>query len=158
MSRVVKSIFLLPVAVFAVACGSDVVERALRAAGDNRGELEKVLERYSADEADSLRLRATEFLIANMPGHYTAYSEDIDRLRLQVDSNQAYNYFFRKSMDAVSPFFMKSGQIDRREDIAHISADYLINQIDAAFDRLKSYPWLAEMPFDIFMEYVLRRG
>lgn len=42
------------------------LERALRLAGDNRAELERVLEYY---RSDSLKLKAAEFLIRNMPYH-----------------------------------------------------------------------------------------
>ena len=48
------------------------VERALRYAANNRGELEKVLTHYSQDEADSLKLRAACYLIKHMP-HHTSY-------------------------------------------------------------------------------------
>src|SRR5690554_708660 len=47
------------------------LETALEMAGDNRIELEKVLEHYSQDPTDSLKLKAAQFLIANMPGHYS---------------------------------------------------------------------------------------
>ena len=43
------------------------LERALRYAGDNRAELEKVLAHYASDPADSLKLRAAQYLIENMP-------------------------------------------------------------------------------------------
>ncbi len=45
------------------------LEYALSEAGENRKELLKVIDRYSENPADSLRLRAAEFLIRNMPGH-----------------------------------------------------------------------------------------
>lgn len=45
------------------------LESALRQAGANRAELEKVLGRYSAEPGDSLKYQAAVFLIENMPGH-----------------------------------------------------------------------------------------
>ena len=54
---------------FLSACMSrrsaEVIE-ALELAGRNRSELERVLDHYAACEADSLKLRAAELLIANM--------------------------------------------------------------------------------------------
>ena len=41
---------------------------ALREAGDNRAELEKVITHYQQD-ADTLKLKAAYFLIGNMSGH-----------------------------------------------------------------------------------------
>ncbi|MCM1450357.1 MAG: hypothetical protein NC082_08440 [Clostridiales bacterium] len=48
--------------------GKSDLERALEYAGENRAQLEKVLQHY---KDDSLRLRAASFLISNMPGHYS---------------------------------------------------------------------------------------
>lgn len=48
--------------------GNTAVEEALMLAGKNRGELEAVLEYY---REDSLKTKAAEFLIGNMPGHYS---------------------------------------------------------------------------------------
>ncbi|MDR2683639.1 MAG: hypothetical protein LBB64_07210, partial [Dysgonamonadaceae bacterium] len=47
------------------------LEEALRFAGENRAELEKVLDHYRADPSDSLKYKAAVFLIENMPGHYS---------------------------------------------------------------------------------------
>lgn len=47
------------------------IEKVLALAGDNRQQLEWVLDHYSRNEGDSLKLRAAEFLIRNMPGKCT---------------------------------------------------------------------------------------
>ena len=44
------------------------LENALRQAGENRSQLEQVLDHY---RNDSLKYKAACFLIANMPGHYS---------------------------------------------------------------------------------------
>ena len=44
------------------------ISEALELAGDNRAELEQVLEHYSDDPE---KLAAARFLIENMPGHYS---------------------------------------------------------------------------------------
>lgn len=46
----------------------DYLEQALELAGDNRSELEAVLDHYK-DEPE--KLRAARYLIENMPGHYS---------------------------------------------------------------------------------------
>ena len=60
------------------ACTSapDRLERALEFAGENKGELLKVLRYY---EGDSLKYRAARFLIENMP-HCYAYRQGGDIL------------------------------------------------------------------------------
>lgn len=51
------------------------LEKTLDLAQSNRGELEKVIQYYSQNEADSLKLKAARFLIMNMPGHYSLLAE-----------------------------------------------------------------------------------
>ena len=67
-----KTIILLWL-VTAYSCSnySSRLKAVLDYSGTNRAELEKVLDHYSQDPADSLKLKASIFLIENMPGHYT---------------------------------------------------------------------------------------
>lgn len=53
------------------------VSSALELAGNNRAELQKVLDHYSKPE-DSLKLRAAEYLIVNMAGKYTVTSAALE--------------------------------------------------------------------------------
>lgn len=66
-----RNLLLVYVSLLLVACNETKLEYALRRAGDNRMELEKVLLHYSQEKKDSLKLKAACFLIENMPGHYT---------------------------------------------------------------------------------------
>ena len=60
---------LIVFAVLAVcSCSYDQVDVALRLAGDNRSELERVL-RYFEKTGDKEKIAASRFLIGNMPGH-----------------------------------------------------------------------------------------
>jgi hypothetical protein len=119
-------------------------------AGDNRAELEKVLKRYSYNPADSLKLRAAEFLIENMPGKYSleyeAPFENVAAVYMQWDGiedwqsvNEAYNW----------------GKQIIREDVKCITGDYLINNIELAFKVWEEQPWGKDVPFDVFCEEIL---
>ncbi|MDR1155105.1 MAG: hypothetical protein LBL04_10350, partial [Bacteroidales bacterium] len=68
----IKNIIILFV-ISAVSCTrfSPEIEAVLQQAGSNRAELETVLNHYGIHPADSLKLRAAEFLIVNMPGHWS---------------------------------------------------------------------------------------
>jgi hypothetical protein len=73
-----KSISIIWIFVcFLISCTrqqySPEIESVLEQAGDNRSELEQVLQHYSQDPADSLKLKAAEFLIINMPNKYPKY-------------------------------------------------------------------------------------
>jgi len=71
------------------SCGkiADRLTQALEISGANRTELQKVLDRYSSDSADSLKLKAARFLIENIPGHFTYSGEYLDRYIHYMDSS-----------------------------------------------------------------------
>ena len=75
-----------------VSC-STRLDFALDYAGDNRGELEAVLE-YFAEKKDDLGLQAAEFIISNMPGHrsmcgsYKDYYDDVELVRGRINSRR----------------------------------------------------------------------
>ena len=54
------------------------LEKVLALSGDNRSELEKVLNHYEENEADSLKLKAAKFLIINMLGHQSYVGNSIE--------------------------------------------------------------------------------
>ena len=70
------------------------LENALRQAGENRSQLEQVLDHY---RNDSLKYKAACFLIANMPGHYSYGGEVLDAYYFSVDS------LFRSSLRTDEP-------------------------------------------------------
>jgi len=69
--------------VVAVGCSQYPVEveRALKLAGENRTELEKVLEHYKQHPEDSLKLKSAYFLIANMPYHYAIHDAYLESFK-----------------------------------------------------------------------------
>jgi hypothetical protein len=126
------------------------IEAVLQQAGKNRSQLEKVLKRYTRNPADSLKLRAAEFLIANMSGKYSveynvpfenllAYCMRLDGIANQQDIDKAYG-----SMKPVI-----------KDDVKYITADYLINNIELAFKVWEEQPWGKDIPFDVFCEEIL---
>lgn len=73
----------------ACSCSFSPLEEALVLAGENRKELEKVLEHYSQNPVDSVKWQAACFLIENMPGHYTVEGGLIDVYRNRIDRDSA---------------------------------------------------------------------
>lgn len=90
---------------------SGKLREALEAAGENRGELERVLAHYAGEAEDSLKWQAACFLIENMPGHYTAGGKMLDSLRKRLDRDTA-SYFARKAMDVM---LSAMPELDERE-------------------------------------------
>ena len=62
------------------------LEAALELAGENRPELEAVLQHYSGDKADSLKYRAARFLIENLPLHYGYAGKGLEDFKCDFDS------------------------------------------------------------------------
>lgn len=134
---------------------SERLEHAFQAAGDNRAELRKVVDHYSLDPRDSLKREAAMFLIENMPGHHTLNGPYLRGLRHKVDS--ATNSFLLGKVILMQP--LRDPRILRQlrpePDVEHITAEYLIHNIDEAFRQWTTYPWLEELTFDDFLEYLL---
>lgn len=126
------------------------LEEALTFAGENRKELEKVLSHY---RADSLKLKATIFLIENMPHYYTYKGKVLDSLYealTQVcDSGQYDKVRFR----SLSPF--PYSKLTKEYDSRIIKADYLIENIDYSFKVWCERPWGKYISFDNFCEFIL---
>jgi hypothetical protein len=147
----IKNIIILFV-ICAVSCTrfSPEIEAVLQQAGSNRAELEEVLKHYGRDPSDSLKLRAAEFLIANMPGKYSEYYDapwnDVSTVHLRWTSSSNK----QKVLDTY-----RMGEPLIREDIRHITAKYMINNIDLAFKVWKETPWGKDIPFDAFCEEIL---
>lgn len=160
---------------FCWACSSPPeVRKALKLAGENKKELEKVLAYYQ--DKDRLRYEAACFLIANMPYHKSDF-------QLQIDS--AYWDFFRYVDSVYENLFggMKLPEIknysrwtfdslrseigkyyDRLpecrqmpgcSDVETVTADFLIDNIEEAFKVWETSPLLKGMAFSEFKEIIL---
>lgn len=136
----------------------DVIE-VLERAGTNRIELEKVLENYASAGKEE-KLRAAYFLIGNMEDKSFARFEVSDSAN-QIIGFSALNYSDYNSMirawDSIVMFRGKLYQqkVELRYDYEIISADYLINNIDQAYDVWKNNSWTKGLKFNEFCEYIL---
>lgn len=129
---------------------SPEIKEVLQQAGDNRGELEKVLERYGKNPADSLKLRAAEFLIVNMPGKYSEYYD--------APWNDVATTCLRWTSSSDKQIVLEAyrlGEPVKQEDVKYIAAEYLVNNIEIAFKVWREQPWGKYVPFDIFCEEIL---
>ena len=129
---------------------SPEINKVLFMAGKNRPELEKVLKHYSYPPADSLKLKAAEFLIINMPGKYSEYYD--------VPWNDVATVYLRWTSVADRQRVLntyKFGEKVRQNDVEHISANFLIDNIDLAFEAWRNRPWGKHVSFDAFCEEIL---
>ena len=160
MTNLLRSYFcaVSVIAVALAACddGLPTVKRALEMAGDNRPELEKVLEHYRQDPADSLKYRAAEYLIRYMPYHtsypakpYYAYCDALDSLFSSATEGDE----LLEKTNAIAAGFGR--QLKLSYDIRVIGADYLIWNIDYSFGLWRTLNYLRHLRFEEFCEYVL---
>lgn len=141
-----------------LSCRRNSLEVALDSAGENRSELEKVLDHY---RNDPLKLRAARFLIENMDAHYCyggksveAYYRDMDSLFLHKDGDRG---FWNMQYDSILHLYGKGMTADvtrRLYDSQHLKSEFLIASIDSAFGVWRRN-WNRQYDFDVFCHYVL---
>lgn len=126
----------------------------MSASGDNEAELNKVQEKY---KNDSLKLKAVEFLISNMPYHYYYSGKRLDNQMEQYELFSTAKLTPEEITDSLhrkyGPFNIHN--LNREFDILNIDSSYLVNNIEAAFNVRDNHPWGHNVTFDDFCEYIL---
>ena len=107
---------------------NDHIESILQYSGENRNELEKIINHYSQNEEDSLQLKVAFFLIENMPGHYYLTNSMMERLNENMDS--LYPKMSNIVKRVVYNIPIRKGNTEEKwklvEDIKTIQSDFLI--------------------------------
>lgn len=127
------------------------LEFALRLAGENRSQLEVVLDYYRHEPQ---KCAAACFLIENMPRYFSYTGEPIERTkRALLFMKQDNDNMLDKLIHAANRF--SYSDLDRVYDLEVITADYLIKHIDRMFKHWQERPWNKNLSFDEFCEYLL---
>jgi len=129
---------------------------------DYRGEMEKVLKHYEND-VDIQKYKAAIFLISNMPGHESYTGPILDEYNCKLDSviNSIPitdgNHDIRRLSDAVMQLekYYPSSRFEIKEDYEILTSDFLIRNIDEAFELWKNGNWARHLDFDDFCEFIL---
>ena len=154
--RLKEILSLILVLIGMVSCSlweSDPLEKALRAAGTNRLQLEAVLKHY---EGDSLKQEAARFLIENMLYHSfeEGYFISSDGKKYRPDLS-IYNDPDKMSNCCDSLMTQRYGvKRNRGKDITTLDSTFLIRNIDLAF-AVWQKPWAKEVSFMDFCRYIL---
>lgn len=149
-----KTIYYVVVVLLLLSCKRTALEESLILAGENRKELEAVLRHYSCD---TLKYKAAVFLIENMQGKYSLVGEALDSFYVRVDSayedkdNDFLNYrrFLGRSVKNID-----WQGLEKKYDLKCITSEYLIKNIDDAFE-LRDSRWCRDLSFEDFCEYIL---
>lgn len=149
-------IILSAMTVFWAACSSQSpLEYALSQAGDNRSELERVLVHYKSEPE---KLAAAEFLIENMPAHFSYRDSTIYNYYAIADEllkSDLPHTIVRDSLLNVKKHLYPDLERKPVSDIKIMSADYLIYTIDHAFKVWKESEWAQHIDFNEFCESLL---
>ena len=135
------------------------VELTLSKAGDNRAQLEMTLEHYQR-LGDEQKLEAAEFLIRNMDGHGYVLAAFYDKDGNEIEFEALDYPNLDKAHAALDVLEKKHGELDydRKRfdpDIETVTAEYLIKNIDLAFEAWREKPWAKNLTLEAFCEYVL---
>lgn len=119
-------------------------------------ELEKVLKHY---KTDSIKSSITYFLLENMFHHYTIDSNNLSTYYKVIDSINHLNFpidIYRKKYDSINAYYNNINEkLEIKSDLQNISADYLIENIDMAYDSWKEGLWATHLTFEEFCELLL---
>ena len=136
-----------------ISCTHNVgLERTFQRAGENRAELEKVLLHY---EGNDRKYRAALYLLERMADCYSYRDSRIDSMKqLKYLSSlpgwEAWTDSVKKVWEHIP-----TSKGTKVYDAQVITADYLINHIDHAFQIWDSRPWSRHYSFEEFCHYVL---
>ncbi|WP_300502291.1 transglutaminase-like domain-containing protein [uncultured Duncaniella sp.] len=143
-------IFIL-IAVMLSSCrqGNSLLELSLEMAGDNRQELQSVIDSYGGNPQ---KREAAEWLIANMPGHSVDWSDGIQAF---ADSVMTRRLAQERGNELWDSLRSASPREEKRPDIRWVRAEFLTDNIDRAFEAWEKSPWRDEVDFERFKKYVL---
>jgi hypothetical protein len=135
------------------------IESALHQAGDNRAQLQRVLDHY-ADSGDRQKLEAARFLIANMPGHGYVVTRLFDGNKNEIPFDALDFKNFKTAQARLDELEKQHGTVAFKrkefiEDVRTIKAEFLIENIDLAFDAWRNNAWSSDISFDLFCEFIL---
>jgi hypothetical protein len=154
---------LLPLSLILLPAGCATwpanVEMSLAKAGENRAELESVLKHYER-LGDPQKLQAAQFLIANMDGHGYILTAFYDKDHNEVEFEALEYANLKEAQAALDVLEQEHGELDYDTkrfdaDLETVTAQYLIENIDLAFQAWREKPWAKGLTFEAFRECVL---
>lgn len=146
------------------ACSSpeeQQLNQSLQLSGNNRQNLESVIQHYNSD---SERQEAARFLIRNMIGKKTLDSVSVSENQPYYDALiKRYEQFgvYKKGIeraicDSIHMLYPNTKVIAvYSTDLKTLSAQYLIEHMNTAFDTWKKHPWSKNIDFETFCKYIL---
>ncbi|MDX1943503.1 MAG: hypothetical protein SFU99_23250 [Saprospiraceae bacterium] len=136
----------------------DPLEQNLSFAGENRPELEKVLMHYRQRPEDSLKLQAAIALISNMEWHHYFAGEWMDQFdQIFTKSAHQSEAELKTIKDSILTITgeRNSYNFQKVYDAQVMPAEYLIQNIDQAFEAWQRAPGAENIDFETFCNFIL---
>ncbi len=134
-------------------CGENNPSHVLEDVIKENPQLGEVLKRY---EADTLKLRAAEFLIENLPYYCSYEGEQVEHYQKQFELYGTGLYTPGEVQDSIRKMY---GRINLRKSTVkpdlELPAGFLIDNIEWAFKVWNEQPWGKNVSFADFCEYIL---
>lgn len=160
-----RLLFILSIAMTVCSCCRDTqngpmlvdVNSALKLSGENRGELQKVLDYYRTEKSDPLKLKAAEYLISNMVAQYAVAGKTMERLKRDIDTTLQSQPRALKLMGYLiaARIAIEQGDYTIEYDLNTITSDYLIRNIERSFEIWEEIRNHYDLSCEDFFEYVL---
>lgn len=135
------------------------IQLALKTAGTNRRELEAVLSHYQETDSNPEKLRAAEFLIENIPAHYSFAGDEIYQYYKYAACILANTELTpeqqRDSLLVISDLKYRDLSNNVVSDAQVVKADYLIDNIDKSYAQWTTSPWASQVTFNEYLEWML---
>ncbi len=150
----IRTICIAIVFVVMSSCGpgrDTMISSALEEAGVNVSEIETVLAHYS-DE----RQKVAEYLVSSMVGRYSSIGVGIDSIEMIYSQLPHKNGTWQ--FDSIQSVLVKRYEqlpVKKILDLQTLSSEYLIRNIDDAWDNIKQLSWNNNLTIDEFCELLL---
>lgn len=146
------------------SCGYNAgTKETLKLAGENRKELEKALHHYTNDQD---KTKAVEYLLSNMSNKFAYTGELLEQYDYLLS---VYDSLYKKKIYVGDPPIIHQtwdslvaqygpldiSRLDSTYDCRILSSDFLINNVDIAFEAWQQKPDYVADDFESFCEYVL---
>ncbi|TKG94501.1 hypothetical protein EYV94_11155 [Puteibacter caeruleilacunae] len=131
------------------------LNRLYQLAGENKKELQAVIEHYSTQDTCGQKFQAMQFILGGLPYHHSAVYHWYNP-QGQITTIVPREF---KSSGKIREYIQEN-QLRRKQDTsifhaASLRHDFLINNIDEAYKSWQQLPWRDSISFDIFKEYTL---
>jgi len=166
-----KNSIILFISALLLSCSNQInnkrkLKSALEQAGANRKELEKVTNHYKKSPGDSLKLKAANFLIENMPGHFSYDTTNLYKYRPVIEKisllkNKSFSKKIIKEqvnplMDSLITLYPLAKVYSQRKfDLTSVNSGMLIDNIDLACEYYNKNSFKDSISYDDFLEFVL---